>query len=257
LPRPNGYGVSLTTPEGVLVIGGGDATRNFADVWAMRLESGSPAFRQLPPLPVPLAQMAGALAGRVVHVVGGIETPDATTASARHWLLNLDALHDGWREGPPLPAPGRILAVAAAIRDDVYVMAGCSLTVDAEGKPARTWLRDGWRFSGGRWTPIADLPRPATAAASPAPVAGTSLFVVAGDDGVQARLAEPEQHRGFPRGVLRYDSTNDAWSPAGELGAPAPVTLPTAPWKNGFVFFNGEVRPGVRTARVFLFIPGR
>jgi hypothetical protein len=35
------------------------------------------------------------------------------------------------------------------------------------------------------------------------------------------------------------------------------VTLPTAPWKNGFVFFNGEVRPGVRTARVFLFTPGR
>src|SRR5687768_8289881 len=33
LPAPNGYGVALTVPEGVLLIGGGDAVRNFADVW--------------------------------------------------------------------------------------------------------------------------------------------------------------------------------------------------------------------------------
>ena len=57
LPVPNGYGVSLTTPttpttpEGVRVIGGGDAERHFMEVWTMRLEAGRVTFRALPPLP--------------------------------------------------------------------------------------------------------------------------------------------------------------------------------------------------------------
>ena len=37
LPARNGYGVSLTVSEGVLLIGGGDAARNFTEVWMMTL----------------------------------------------------------------------------------------------------------------------------------------------------------------------------------------------------------------------------
>ena len=36
----------------------------------------------------------------------------------------------------------------------------------------------------------------------------------------------------------------------------SPVTVPTAPWQDGFIFFNGEVRPGIRTTQVFLFLHG-
>ena len=45
LPAPNGYGVSLTVPEGVLLIGGGDAARNFREVWMMTLDAGRLSFR--------------------------------------------------------------------------------------------------------------------------------------------------------------------------------------------------------------------
>jgi len=257
LPKPNGYGVSLTIPEGVLLIGGGDAVRNFSDVWLMTLQQGTLAFRVLPALPAPLAQMAGAVVGRHVHLSGGIEKPDALTASARHYRLELDAMEKGWQEMPQLPAAGRILATAAGIDEAFYLLGGCSLTPDAAGKPLRTYLRDAWKFSGDRWMRIADLPRASAAAASPAPIFDRSVFVIAGDDGTQSVLTSPADHTGFTSDILRYDTIRNVWQPAGDLGAPAPVTLPTAPWRNGFVLFNGEVRPGVRTTQVVLFFPAR
>lgn len=255
LPQANAYGVSLTIPDGVLLIGGGNAARNFTDVVLMTQRGEAISFRALPSLPAPLAQLAGALVGRAVHVVGGIERPDATSASARHYRLRLDSIEKGWDELPALPAPGRILATAAAIGDAFFVLGGCALAADSAGKPMRTYLRDAWKFSAGRWTRLPDMPRASAAAASPAPTTDGSLFVISGDDGTQTGLASPVQHRGFSSDILRYDPLTNSWHHAGTLGAPAPVTLPTAPWEDGFVLFNGEVRPGVRTPQVFLFRP--
>jgi N-acetylneuraminic acid mutarotase len=253
LPAPNGYGVSLSVPEGVLLIGGGDAKEHFREVRLLTLSDGKPAFRELLPLPVQLAQMAGALAGRRVHVCGGIEKPDATAASKGHWVLDLDATGKGWQSMPPLPGEGRILATAASIKDAFFIVGGCSLAPDATGKPLRTYLRETWKFADGQWQRLADLPRGSVAAASPAPVRGDSLFVVSGDDG--KHVGALKEHRGFTREILRYDVSEDAWSSAGELEVPAPVTLPTAPWRDGFILFNGEVKPGVRTPQVLYFTP--
>jgi N-acetylneuraminic acid mutarotase len=255
LPAARAYGVSLTVPEGVLLIGGGDAERHLADVRLMTIDRDRrPTFRELPSLPVPLAQMSGALVGRHVHIAGGIETPDATTASAGHWRLDLDAPDRGWQPLTPLPAAGRILPTAAAIDDAFYLVGGCSLAADAAGRPARTYLREAWRFAAGAWTRLPDMPRAAAAAASPAPVVDGGLFVVSGDDGTRVAIA-PADHPGFTGEILRYDVALNTWSRAGALSVPAPVTVPTAPWQDRFILVSGEVRPGVRTRQVMTFRP--
>ncbi|WP_367874039.1 galactose oxidase [Luteolibacter sp. Populi] len=255
LPMPNGYGVSLTLPEGVLLIGGGNAVRHFEEVVLLTIQDGKVSFEDYPALPQPLAQMAGALVGRQVHLCGGIDSPQATVASREHWMLDLDEKQKGWQKQPELPAAGRILASAAAIDGAFYLTGGCLLAPDAAGKPQRAYLREAWKFAAGKWTRLADPPRAAVAAASPAPVRGASLFIVSGDDGSQTGLASPADHKGFTPEILRYDTASDSWSPAGELDVLPPVTLPAAPWKDGFIFFNGEVKPGVRTPQVFLFTP--
>jgi N-acetylneuraminic acid mutarotase len=254
LPNPNGYGVSLTVPDGILLIGGSDKLRHFADVRLLSLDTeGKPTFKNLPSLPKPVAQMCGALVGSKVHLCGGIVNPADTTALADHWILDLDAPAKGWIEGPRLPGPGRILSTAAAVRGDLIVVGGCSLKPDDTGKAARTYLTDAWRFTGTAWKRLADLPRAATAAASPAPVSGDSCYIISGDDGSQAGLPSPASHRGFTPEILRYDGAANQWSSAGKLDVPPPVTLPTAPWKTGVILFNGEVRPGVRTPDVIHF----
>lgn len=255
LPGPNGYGVSVTTREGVVVAGGSNADRHLADVWLMSTRGDEVSLSALPALPMPLAQMAGALVGRVVHVVGGIDRPDASRAEARHLALDLDAPKGGWRTLPPLPGEGRILATAAATDDDLYVIGGCALHAGADNRPVRTYLRDVWRFRGGTWTRMADLPAPVAAAATPAPVFEQGLYLVGGDDGRQVGVA-PSAHAGFSRHLLRYDIAADRWIAAGDLPHEAPVTVPTAPWRGGVALVSGEVRPGVRTPRVFLLQPG-
>jgi N-acetylneuraminic acid mutarotase len=256
LPNPNGYGVSVNCREGIVLIGGGDAVRHFREVWLLTLAAdGLPVFRSLPGLPSGLALMSGALVGRCIHLCGGIGSVDAAEATGAHWSLDLDAPEEGWRKLPELPAAGRILATAASLDGAFHLIGGCALAPDANGKPVRKPLRETWKFSAGRWSRIADLPHALVASGSPAPVAGNSFFLVSGDDGRQSGLASPEDHSGFSREVLRYDADRDSWTSVGMLAVPPPVTVAVTPWQDGFIFFNGEVRPGVRTPQVFSFEP--
>ena len=256
LPSLNGYGVSASIREGIVIIGGSDEHRHLAEVFLMTLdESGQAMFKSLPPLPMPLAQMSGAVLGRKLHLCGGITSPTSTNALVDHRTLDFDNLAKGWLPAPPLPGPGRILATAAAVSESFIIAGGCSLAPDAAGKAVRTLLLDAWRFTDGKWSQLPDLPRAAVAAASPAPVMGDSFYVVSGDDGKQAGLPSPAAHQGFTSEVLKCDLVKNRWTSEGNMKVPPPVTLPTAAWENGFVFFNGEVKPGVRTSQVFLFEP--
>lgn len=254
LPCRNGYGVSLSCEEGVLIIGGGNETRHFDEVHLMALNGGGKvSFRPLPQMPLPLAQMTGAMVGRIIHVLGGITRPDAAEASAVHLTLDLDAAFPAWLAAPPLPGAGRMLATSAAVGNEFIVAGGCGLCAGPDGKAARTYLTDAWKFSGGAWIRLADLPRPAVAAASPAPASAGSFYVVSGDDGTQAELASPRDHRGFTSQILRYELKEDRWVENGHLDTQAVVTLPTAPWEDGTIFFNGELKPGLRSPGVFIF----
>lgn len=198
LPARNAYGVSLTTSRGILFIGGSNETEHLRATTLTTLDaSGSPHFHELAPLPSPLAQMAGARVGSQVHICGGITSPGAQTAQATHWILDLDDLPQGWQPAPPLPAAGRTLATAAAVGGSFILSGGCTLAAGPGGKTSRTYLRDSWSFTASKWSQLADLPRAAVAAASPAPVAENCFYIVSGDDGCQSNLASPTEHKGF------------------------------------------------------------
>jgi N-acetylneuraminic acid mutarotase len=250
LPAANGYGVALTLPEGVALIGGGDAKRNFDEVWLARWDGTTVRFTAWPKLPRPLAMAAGAQVGRTVYVSGGLDRPDATTASRSFYALDLDRVASGWRELPACPGPERFLATAGAHDGSFYLFSGARLVSGADGKPAREWLRDAWRFTPGKgWQRVADLPRVAVAAPSPAPWIGGKLLVIGGDDGAQVAVA-PTAHRGFPRDVLAYDPARDTWSRSGEVPFSL-VTTSIAPWGAGYVIPGGEARPGVRSPKIW------
>ena len=143
-----------------------------------------------------------------------------------------------------------MLAVAAAHDGAFYLMGGCALKPDADGKPERVWLRDAYRFKPTEgWTRIADLPRSVTAAPSPAPVLAGRILILGGDDASQLTTA-PEAHRGFPRTVLAYDPEKDSWSEEGTLPFSL-VTTPTVSWNGSIVVPGGEMKPGIRSTEVW------
>ena len=118
LPAPRAYGISVTLPEGVLCIGGCDASECTDQVSLLTLDGDRPRFTPWPSLPRPLANAAGALVGHRIYVAGGIEQVGGGTAATRDFFM-LD-LHDrgrGWQELPPWPGAALAFARADSQRD--------------------------------------------------------------------------------------------------------------------------------------------
>lgn len=63
LPRPLGYGVSVTTERGIVCIGGSDSQRHYADVFLLEWRGGSIVTTALPALPKPCANACGGQRG--------------------------------------------------------------------------------------------------------------------------------------------------------------------------------------------------
>jgi N-acetylneuraminate epimerase len=252
LIRPMGYGVSATAPRGVVCAGGSDQARHYRDAFLLRLAGGGLETKFLPPLPQPMANGCGAVLGSVFYIAGGIVEPTATNALRTFWALDLAAPAPVWRELAPWPGPARMLAVAAVQDGAFYLISGTCLSGDAQGKPVRHYLTDAYSYHpGSGWKQLADMPRPALAAPSPAPVLESSqILILSGDDGTKLAFQPTDQHPGFARNVLAYHTVSNTWAEVGQVPL-TQVTVPTVAWRGRHVIPNGEIRPGVRTPEVW------
>lgn len=251
LPRPLGYGVSITTDDGIICIGGSDSHQHFRDVFALHWKNGMIQTTALPSLPRPMANGCGALLGKTIYVTGGTEKPDATNAMKTFWALDLSEKNPHWRELEPPPGPARILAVPGVLDGAFFLFSGAELFVNEAGKTDRRYLKDAYRFDPETgWNRIADLPRPVVAAPSPAFSHDGKLWIVSGDDGALVHFKPESKHPGFPKDVLAYDPHKNEWKSL----ADSPLSRATAPvvnWRGKAVILSGEARPGRRTPEVW------
>jgi len=287
LPRPLAYGASISTSRGVLCIGGCDATRCYRDVFLLKWDPKGKkvSTEPLPPLPCPLAFMGAARVAETVFVVGGQETMKGGAATRRFFALEFSPGDPGaaprWRELPAWPGPPRILPVVAAQNDGqadcLYVFSGRNVAPD---KPTEI-LSDAFRYNPktGRWqalSPIApDGGKPRCVMAATAVASGAHhILVFGGADGRRFRTLEDleraiapnpsraaeltrqkigifESHPGFSRDILAYHTITDTWTLAGRLPAGSQVTTTAVRWGREIVIPSGEIRPGVRTRKVW------
>ena len=123
---------------------------------------------------------------------------------------------------------------------------------------ATVFLRDVWRFDPARnqWQQRASAPV-AIAAGGAAQVARGIIAVVSGDDGQLFDQTDRlrDRHPGFARRAWIYDAAGDRWSSGGETPAnqvtTPPVALPGPLHGNRVILASGEVRPRVRTDKVW------
>jgi N-acetylneuraminic acid mutarotase len=254
LPRPLGYGVSVTHRDAVVCVGGSDADRHYADAFRLEWKAGRVVLTNLPALPGLVANASGALVGDTLYVAGGQDRPEARDVLKAAWKIDLAAAEPKWRRVADCPG-GRMLAVAAAFDGAFWLVGGVDLVVKGENVERR-YLRDAYRYDRDKgWARIADLPRPVAAAPSPAPADATGFYLMGGDDGSQVGVA-PGRHRGFGRQVLRYDPKTAKWAEAGAMPV-ARVTVPCVLWNKSWVIPSGEARPGVRSPGVWSWTPGK
>lgn len=255
LPRPLGYGVSVTHGTGVVCVGGSDSKRHSPDAFRLEWKAGKLLVTELPSLPVPLANACGALVGDVLFIAGGQEKPDSLPLKAA-WALDLSAKQPKWTDIDACPGAGRMLATAASFDGSFWLVGGVELVPGNGDTFERKYLKTAYQYNPGQgWARVADLPHAVAAAPTPAPADATGFSVLGGDDGTQVGTA-PAKHPGFNKRVLHYNAKTDKWADAGEFPAPR-VTVPCVMWNGDWVVPSGEARPGVRSPDVWRFTPTR
>ena len=264
LPRPLAYGVSVTTPRGVVCAGGCDSRKNYADVYRLCWVDSRIEIDVLPPLPEPASSSCGALVGTTIYIAGGQPGPNPLSGPSMRnfWALDLSNAAMRWRQLEPWPGPERFYAIAAAVGDSFYLIGGIRCVDD--GSNARLeYLHDAYRFTpasgmgSGRWERLPDLPRPRAAIATPAPTLQDRFIALLGSgaDGTNLDVSMAE-HPGFGSGVLLFDTSSDRWIANGQMPV-GRAAVSSAWWRERIVIPTGEVRPGVRSPEVYWALPNQ
>ncbi|MBO4906019.1 MAG: cyclically-permuted mutarotase family protein [Bacteroidaceae bacterium] len=125
LTSPVAYGASVNVPEGVVCIGGQNAEQgSMADVTLLSLQGKELKQQQLPPLPLPLDQMAATYGDGYIYVMSGLSHSVPSRLAFRlAWPNGTE-----WEQLPDVAGPQRVQAAAVMQRDSlgpcVYLMGG-------------------------------------------------------------------------------------------------------------------------------------
>ena len=280
LPRPLAYGVSINTPDGIVCIGGCDSQACYKDVFLLRWNSRLKKIEieSLPSLPGALGFMSGSLVGNVIYIAGGQQTMKDSKAANVFWALDLSKKDSGesfkWQQLDPWPGPARILPATAAQSDGTY---DCFYMFSGRNiAPAKDTelLTDSYRYNPAekQWKKLADVTvgdSKRCVMASTAIASGANhILVFGGSDGklfleLEKLERSSEQtakkqilqilndHPGFSNDILAYHTITDTWTKSGKLPTTSHVTTTVVKWDDSFVIPTGEIRPGIRTPKIW------
>ncbi|MCD7937687.1 MAG: cyclically-permuted mutarotase family protein [Tannerellaceae bacterium] len=284
LSRPVAYGATVSTPHGIICIGGTDETCSFPDVCRLYWEEETQTIRQepLPSLPVTLDNMAATYVDGKVIVAGGNENG---TPSNRVWLLDLQT-GDGWETLPAFPGHGRVQPVLAAhsFPDTYLLYLGSGFSPLSGTTPAEV-ATDLWKYDSltGIWEKETGFtspePTPLTFTGGSAFFYGQHQLVFAGgvnypvfsralnfkillqqaeesgeEEQVNGILEEmnsymrhPIEWYQFNSRIYLYDIEHKTWQWSEPSGQAARAGAGMVMQDNSLFIINGELKPGVRT----------
>jgi N-acetylneuraminic acid mutarotase len=258
LPRPIAYGAAVSTPDGVVCMGGNDGTQTFSEVHLLQWNAGARRIRiqPYPALPQPCAFGQAVVVDGVIYLAGGQQGQGLETAMTNFWSLDLARREDPaaftWKVLKPWPGPSRALNLTVrqdnGDHDCIYVISGRRQQGDEV-----QFLRDSWEFTPdtGSWRQRADAPRSVMAGIGMGDNRGNILVLGGADGSMFYRVDElKDRHPGFPLEALSYHPATDSWSSAGKMPANH-VTTVAVRWDGQIIIPSGEIRPRVRSAKIW------
>ena len=264
MPQPAAYGVSVTYENSLIFVGGNNETGGLTT--AIRLRPTATGMQQeaLPSLPHALDNMAGAVVGHILYVVGG---NCEGVATQKVWSLDLkNTAKEGWKEEPSIPGIARVQPIAAALAGDLLGVWG-GFAPKTDSKAAQLAMNGASYNAGcGTWTA---LPVPTDALGEEVFMGGATAIttpqkgvVVVGGVNKDVFLAainklpegyllhEPEWYR-FNSRVLCY--RDGAWTQLLQHPSVARAGCALAYWDGWVYVVGGELKPGIRTPEIVRF----
>ena len=253
LPDSTAYGATFAV-DGALVLAGGNVCGTTTDkVYELTLRDRAAVLRALPPLPVPMEQCGWTRDGDRLYLVGGVGTTGVYACTVGEYV---------WTKLADLPEP-LVQPVAFASAGKLYVWGGFNpetLEVSDKGLVISSEVEKSL------WREAPSIPDGGTfVGATGATLPDGRLVVVGGvnraifaralhntpEDRIPYLSKEPAEYQ-FRQAVYAFDPAAGAWTllgsdPACALAGPGVAVRP----QGGLYVAGGELKPGVRSPRIF------
>lgn len=274
LPEAAAYGATVASGDSLLFIGGNNTEHALAAVYSVRLNSAGTdvSINRLADLPATADNMAVALAGNDVFVVGGNQNGKPSNAVLRYQLgANSVAQGSNSTSYVDLRIPGapRVQPVAAAYNDKLYVWGG--FYADGEQSKVHT---DGYVYdvNAKEWGALS-APRSAdgeemTLSGGIAWADGNHLYATGGVnrtiflDAISGRyecvekddyLKQPIDWYKFSGNLYVFDAVAGKWLTTTFANrALARAGAQVVPTTLGVYYIGGELKPALRTPQIVL-----
>lgn len=279
LARNLAYGASVITSDGILIIGGENEKITSDAVFLLNYDPTNKEVQitDYPSLPEPLAYTSAVVEQEYVYVVGGKNFEQSTNSFYR---LHLEEKKT-WEKLADFPGPPRAVHTIAIqeTKDSrkLFVLGGRNQATGKKSQALTTYLS--YDLTTENWQDEGELlidSRPRVLMGASAQTMGSMhLMVYGGSDEVlfnelenlSMRLAIEHNdsivdnlvkrrnnilnnHQGFSKDIIAYNTITKKWFVYDSLSAQIPVTALTFSDNDDFFIVSGEVSPGIRTPKV-------
>lgn len=288
LPSPVAYGAAVTTPDGVVCIGGNNSDTSFADVYLLswNIADKKADISKLASLPASMDNLSAAYIDHTVYVAGG----NSNMAPSNAFLSMELTAESSWNSLPGFPGAARVQPVLAAQKAEdgirIYLAGGfCPIQGDAKAIVSTDILSyhpatKEWRTEGK--LPLLKNREPRTVTGGCAVSFGdSSILLMSGvnydcfynainrpkrmerakdrwdTNGMEYLEREAKEYMYHPvewykfnTGLLQYNTFTKQWTNLGDYEQLARAGAGAVLTENRLIIINGELKPGVRTPQV-------
>ncbi|MGC1630821.1 MAG: kelch repeat-containing protein, partial [Gelidibacter sp.] len=282
MPMPLGYSASVSTEIGILCMGGNNDNLTSDAVWLIsyNISTKDVEITEYPKLPELLGYSSAVVADGFVYLVGGSNGQRSTNSFYRLALKG----GTNWEKLADFPGLPRALHTTAVqetqTNHKLFVIGGRHEVAGQKSETLTNYLS--YDFKKQTWNDEGDLlidGQPRVLMGASAEVMGSMhILVYGGSDEVlfdeletialdlgksrndstataltSKRDAILNNHPGFSKDILAYNTITKKWFVYASLDSEIPVTALSFKDGNDFLIVSGEVSPGIRTAAVESF----
>jgi N-acetylneuraminate epimerase len=276
LPEPIAYCASVTTPQGIIYIGGENEQGISGKVVLIKYNATTNEiqFSNLPSLPLSLTVLSAVYNDNIIYVAGG---NSADGNSDKFFSLDLSDPGQGWKTLPAVPVKisfAVMLIQSNGDHDCIYLIGGRRKNSNGISDIFNTVYQ--FDLKDRQWRQKQSLPY-AVSAGTGIAIHSNHIVLLGGDkaetfskeekinaaiknekDGekskqlITEKIALLESHPGFTSDVLLYNTIDDTWKRINSLPAGSPVTTIALKWDDDIIIPTGEIKAGVRTPRILI-----
>lgn len=262
-PHEIGYGSSITTHDGIYYIGGATTPENDNDIWLVTRENNKLNFKKIGDLPFTFQNGGATIRNGILYVFTGKQDGKSSNS-----LYSYNLKTGETKKLADVPGENRAQTVSQVLNNELYVFSGGNSKAFVDGYK--------YNFDTNEWTPVApvviDGKEISLLGANSVKLNQDEMLVIGGfnkqiwndanhylsnlkgDELAKYKanyFATDPVDFNWNKNILVYNSKTNTWRTLGEVPFDAPCGEALIRIKDKIFSVNGEIKPGVRTNRIY------